>query len=340
VDGLAKDNEAGVEDDFDTIARLASDFRASRVVLTAVELNLFSLLGTERLQTETLARRAHAQERGVELLANALVGLGLLSLDEHGYACTPSSRRYLDETSPDYRGRVIRLASWWWTRWSDLTDIVRNGNAPDGPPTEMLEDFTLAMQQGKPRAGSLLAEKLDLHGVSRIVDLGGGPGAFAEALAATLPEAQIVVVDRPEVIDIARRHLPASLLDRRIVFVAHDFVNEGIPLAGDAPAPYDLAILSSVVHLLGEEENAALLKRVRDALAPGGRIAIRDFLVDEKGVAPLDAALLAVTMLVSSRRGRCYSFARIKEWLHAAGFGEVEKSEFDGPAVLITARRA
>ena len=340
MDGRANGGEDGSGLPFEEIARLSDGFRASRVLLTAVELNLFSLLGSDRLDAAALARSARCEERGVELLANALVGLGLLSVNEEGYACTPLSRRFLDSASPDYRGSVVRLGSWWWTRWSDLTQVVKTGGAPAGPPAEMIEDFTLAMLQGKPDAGELLVQKLELHGVRRVVDLGGGPGGIAQALALALPEAQVIVVDKPEVIAVARRHTPADLLGKRVVFEARDFVNDAIPLVGDPPGNYDLALLSSVVHLLSEEENIVLLGRIHDALVPGGRVLIRGFLVDESGVEPLAAALFAVTMLVSSREGRCYSFARMKGWLNEAGFGEVKQQDFDGPIALITARRA
>jgi predicted O-methyltransferase YrrM len=340
VDDRADEVEDAVEDHFDTIARLANAYWAPRVLLTAVELDLFSRLGGEPLSAAALAQSVGASERGIELIANALVGLGFLTFEAGRYAATPLSRRYLDTASPEHRGQVVSLATWWWTRWSDLTEVVRSGQSPEGPPPEFIEAFTMAMHQGKPEAGEQLVGMLDLHGINRIVDLGAGPGTFAEAFAAALPDAHIVIVDRPEVIAVARRRLPTDLLDTRITLVERDFLSEGIPLAGDSLGPYDLVLLSSVVHLLGVAENIDLFGRVYDVLEPGGQVVIRDFLVDDDGVSPVEATLFAIIMLVSTRAGRCYSFRQIKEWLHNTGFGEVEHDEFDGPVGLITARRA
>ncbi len=328
-------------DSFQAIAELSRGFWASRLLISAVELDLFTTLGGQSLTAAQLATRLDADERGVEILSNALVALGFLDVEEERYSSTSLSRLYLDGTSPDYRGHVVRLAGHWWDQWSALTTVVREGAEAVTPMGDnALEDFTLAMHQGKPLAGETLVAKLDLHGVERIVDLGGGPGTFSHSLAEALPDAQVVLIDRPEVIDIARRHLPAELLDQRIVLVEQDFMSEGIALAGDRPEPYDLALVSSVLHLQGPRENAALLRRVYDALEPGGQIAIREFLTDDSGTSPAASALFAVTMLVGTTSGRCYSFRQVRDWLHAAGFGEVEQHDFDGAVELVTARRA
>jgi ubiquinone/menaquinone biosynthesis C-methylase UbiE len=327
---------------FQLIAELSRGYWSPRILLTAVELDLFTALGSDSLSSRQLADRVGADERGIDLLAKALVAIGLLDLDEGRFVSTAAARRHLDTTSPDDRSAVVRLAGWWWTRWSSLTAIVREGAhaGVDGRTGEIVEDFTLAMHQGKLEVGKLLVERLDLHGVERIIDIGGGAGTFAEALALALPDAQVILVDRPEVLMVARRRLPAELIEERVVLVARDFNAEGIPLAGSPPGGYDLALLSSLLHLQGPEDNARLLSRVHDVLEPGGQVAIREFLVDESGTRPTEAALFAIAMLVTSERGRCYSLEEIKAWLHAAGFGEVSGQELDTPASLITARRA
>lgn len=328
------------DDRFAEIVRLCRDFQGSRVLLTAVELDLFTHLGGDAMTASKLAAAINADERSLELVCNALVALGLLSRDGDWYASSTAAQRYLDAQSEEYRGNVVHLANWWWTRWSMLTDVVRGGEAVDGPPEELTESFVLAMHEGKPDVGRRMVECLDLHAVTRVIDLGCGPATILEALAEALPEVALVGVDRPEVLEVARRRLPAALLEQRIVLVPGDFVAKDVPRGGELPEAYDLAILSSVVHLLDEPANIALLTRVHDALDPGGKLAIRDFVVTDGGSGPREAALFAITMLVASRAGRCYEFERIRGWLHDAGFGQVEMQDFDGPVKLITARRA
>jgi len=237
---------------------------------------------------------------------------------------------------------VITLAGDLWRRWSRLTEIVRSG--PEARDDERrpreTADFTRAMRQRRPEPGARLVDLLDLHGVDRAIDLGGGPGTFSEALARALPDGQVVLVDLPEVLEVTRELLPDDLLDGRIVLEPRDIVADGIPLAGDPPAPYDLALLSSVLHIYGPEDNATLLGRIYEVLEPGGQVVIREFLLDETGTRPVEAALFSVNMLVATESGRSYTFDEIRGWLHDAGFGEVQRIDLEGPIGLVTARRA
>ncbi|MFQ5744848.1 MAG: methyltransferase [Acidobacteriota bacterium] len=335
-------DDGGSAAGFERIIELSRGFWAPRVLLTAIELDLFTTLGKQELAAAELAARLPTDVRGTELLANALVSLELLSLDDGRYANQPLALSFLDAASPQYRGHAIRLASLLWQRWSQLTSIVQQGADGIGPDWDEKEIgvFTLAMHQGKPQAAEALLGRLDLQGVRRIIDLGGGSGTFSEALVLALPKAQVVLVDRPQVIAVARSRIAADLLDQRIVLVERDFIVDGVPLAGDPPAPYDLALLSSVLHIYGAQENAALMGAVYEALEPGGRIVIREFVAEADGTAPPEAALFAVNMLVNTTHGRCYSFDEIRGWLHKAGFGEVELQPLDRSIGLITARRA
>lgn len=327
---------------FEPLAELVRGFWAPRVLLTAGELDLFTVLGGQSLSAEELAGRLDGDLRGVEMLAQALTAMGLLHLEDGRYANTSLARRYLDAASPEPRTDYLRLGRMLWQRWSRLTEVVRVGSEAIGPEWSEADRraFTLAMHQGKPHAGELLVSKLDLHGVRRIVDLGGGPGTFAEAFARALPDAQVILVDRTAAIEVAQERLPAELLEGRIVLVERDFIADGIPLAGDPPGPYDLALLSSVIHLFGPQENASLLGRVHECLEPGGQVVIRDFLLDESGTGPLGSALFAVNMLVNTEEGRVYRFEEVRSWLHEAGFGEVEQEPLEGAVALVRARRA
>lgn len=328
--------------DFEEIQALARGFWSARVLLTAVELDLFSALAGQSLHDAELAERLGADLRGVTLLANALVATGVLERHEDRYANSPAAHRYLDHDSPEYRGEHLKLAGLLWERWSRLTAVVREGSGAIGPEwgEQDTRTFVMAMHHAKPGAGEELVGALDLHGVRRAIDLGGGAGTFSEALALALPEAQVVLVDLPDAIAVARERIPAGLREERIVLVERDILEEGIPLAGTAPGPYDLALLSSVLHIFSPDDNVSLLGHVYEALEPGGQVVVREFLVDASGTQPETAALFGVNMLVNTEAGRAYSFEEIREWLHRSGFGQVEQVPLDGPTGLVVGRRA
>lgn len=326
--------------DFQSLADLARGYWPARILLTAVETDLFDHLGAARLTPEELAAEADTDPRGTRVLTEALVGLGLLVRHDDRIANSELALRYLVRSSDDWRGDLFRYLANLWARWDRLTRVLRVGAEGIGPEWGRAETraFYLAMHQGKPEAGEDLVAELDLHDVERIVDLGGGSGSIARAFAEAVPDAQIVVVDRAEALDVAREFLPDDLIEGRIVLLEEDFVDAGVPLAGEPPGPYDLALISSVIHLLGPEDNASLLASVYEALQPGGQVVIRDFLIEEDG--PLEPFLYSVSMLVNTPEGRCYRFAEIKRWLHQAGFGQVDRRPFEGAVQLVTARRA
>jgi len=100
---------------------------------------------------------------------------------------------------------------------------------------------------------------------------------------------------------------------------------------------YDLVFVSAICHMNAPEENVAMLRKVKDALSPGGRVVIQDFILNEQKTGPTFAALFALNMLVGTRGGSAYSEAEYAAWLAEAGFKEVRKIELPGPADLIVA---
>src|SRR5215208_6472134 len=159
---------------------------------------------------------------------------------------------------------------------------------------------------------------------AHILDVGGGPGTYAEAFVKD--GARVTIYDLPEVIKLMKELLAAA----GISTVGGDF-NEGLP-----EGPFDAAYLGSVSHIYGPEENQALLKRVARVLVPGGLIAIRDFVRGQSR----GAALFAVNMLVNTEYGNTYSEEEYRGWLATAGFEDTEMLPIPGRDThLILAQR-
>jgi len=252
--------------------------------------------------------------RAVYALLSALAELGVLAEDRNKFRLLEEHREPLLERShPDYAGGLVVHRFELIRKWSQMPEILKTGSPMDDEPEqgpEGKETFIYSMRRlakpGVRAVADLLLSRLPEN--PHILDIGGGPGTYAEAFAEG--GAQVTVFDLPEVIELMREHLDAA----GISAVGGDF-NEGLP-----EGPFDAAYLGSVSHIYGLEENLALIKRVAKSLSPGGLIAIRDFVRSlSRG-----AALFGVNMVVNTESGNTYSEVEYRGWLSAAGFEGIE----------------
>ena len=178
-----------------------------------------------------------------------------------------------------------------------------------------------------------VAGAIDLTGVRRLLDLGGGSGAYSQAFARASSEVAPTVFDLPSVTPLARRYAEAAGLGERIATVDGDL------LAGDFGSGWDLVFASAICHMLSPEENRALFARVHAALRPGGRFVIQEFVLSDDKTGPLHAALFSLNMLVATRAGASYSEREYLDWLTGAGFGGTKVIALPGPTKLLVATR-
>jgi len=307
------------------IRDIAMGFQRSRVLLTAVELKIWSAIGDARVASVALAGRLGSDARATDRLLNALVAMGLLEKSDGLFANTAASRRYLDEASANFLAGLGHTASM-WQAWHGLTDTVRHGvpamrasinDRGDG----WLEPFIAAMHHRAAQQAPVVASMLNLDGVTRVLDVGGGSGAFAMAFALQQPGLKAVVFDLPNVGPITRRYVAAAGLASRVTTATGDYLTD------DLPGGFDLVFLSAVVHSNAPEENAALIRKCAAALIPGGRVAVMDFVMDEDRTAPAMGALFALNMLVATDRGDTFTEAEIRGWMTAAGLAEGPRLE-------------
>jgi len=179
----------------------------------------------------------------------------------------------------------------------------------------------------------MLIRALGLQGVGRMLDLGGGSGANAISFASASETLLAVVLDLPEVVGLTQNYIEKAGLSERITTRAGDMLVD--PLGED----YDLILVSQICHMFSPEENGRVLERCFDALAPGGRLAILDFILNADRTAPRFGALFALNMLVGTPAGRSYSAEEYCAWLGQAGFTEARHIQLPGPAGLVVATR-
>jgi len=313
-------------------------FQESRVLLTALELDLFTAVG----EGATAARVAAALEtdpRATEMLLNARASMGMLSKSEGVFQNLEEAARFLVKGSPeDQRSALLHQANL-WHRWSNLTECVRLGTALETRPMERrgadwTEPFIAAMHANAGARAPELVAAVGAARVGRMLDLGGGSGAYSIAFARANRELRSEILDLETVVPIARAHIAEAGLADRVS------VRAGNMLAGSFGTGYDLVLLASICHMFGPEENRKLLGDCYPALAPGGRVAVVDFLLDPDGAGPRSAALFALNMLVGTRNGNTYSGEQYSKWLRDAGFATVRRLDVSGPSGLVIGEKS
>lgn len=319
---MAHPNATAAKWSGESLLALARGFQESRILLTAAELDLFTLLAAGPLDAEEIARRLGAKLRGLNILLDALAALGLLSKSDGRYACPAETARYLAANAPGSVLPMVLHSSGMWRRWSELSGIVRGDPDAIAKTQEPMDEAALAAFIGamdvvsRPLAAEIAAV-VKPGTACKLLDVGAGPGTYTIAFLAASPNLTATIFDRPAVVELARRFCAAAGVLDRVRFVAGDFYTD------ELPGGHDLALLSAIIHQNSPEENAALYRKVRRALLPRGRLVIRDHFVSPDRLLPRAAAIFAVNMLAGTPGGNVYTFEETRGALEAAGFERI-----------------
>jgi len=301
-----------IPDDLAGLRKLYLGFVSSRVILTANNLKIFENLKKASSATE-IAEKLNIDPRATEIVLDALTGIGLVSKSRTGrYRNTPESNRYLVKGARLYQGDIIKHASTMWQNFSALDDVVRTGRPARRGFDH--ESFIMGMHNLTVFRTESLAKALGLKGIKKMLDLGGGPGTNAIAMAKK--GIQSTVFDLPETINIAKKVARREGV-KGIRFIAGDFHVDSIG------SGYDLILLSQIFHAFSAEENIALLRKCNTAVNLGGKVVVQEFPINDNRTSPPHSALFSVNMLVGTERGMCYSPKEIKRWLAETGFKNI-----------------
>ena len=313
-------------------------FQESRLLLTAIELDVFQAVGRGARAAE-VARRVGANPRATEMLLNALAASGVLAKRGDLFRNTSLTRRHLTGTPPANERAAFLHTVNLWSRWSTLTDAVRAGTSvwrsERGPAQDQwLESFIAAMHRNAAARAPEVVRAVGVRGLKRMLDVGGGSGAYSIAFAQAAPDLRAEVLDRAEVLPIARRHIAAAGLSRRVTTRAGDLRSDPF---GEG---YDLVLVSAICHMLSPPENLDLFRRIHKALAPDGKVVVQDFILRRDKTAPRAAALFSLNMLVATEAGASYSRPEYAAWLKEAGFTGIRRIRLEEPVGLMLGARA
>jgi 3-hydroxy-5-methyl-1-naphthoate 3-O-methyltransferase len=325
------------------ISQMAWGYAAPLMIEAAIRHRVFDLLDAGPKTVEEVAAASGASVRGLRAIMNALIGFELLASDGEGrYLLLPESAAFLVSTKPSFIGGIIKHTSLQLIpMWLQLNDVVARGGPDQGVNQErrgseffheFVEDIFPMSYPSAQNLGRALGIA-DADGPLKVLDLAAGSGVWGIALAQQSPRVSVTAVDWPGVLDVTRRVAIRFGLADRCTYVAGDL------LEADFGNQYNVATLGHILHSEGAERSRALLRKTYDAMAPGGTIAIAEFLVNDDRTGPPMGLLFAVNMLVATERGDTFSFSEIARWLEQAGFENARTLDSPGPSPLILANR-
>ena len=323
------------------ILQVGMGFWASKTLLSAVELELFTILGDQSMTADQIGDRLKLHQRSRSDFLDALVSLHLLDRVGDGpqalYRNTAETGTFLDKAQPSYIGGILEMAnSRLYGFWNHLTDALRTGRPQneikDGgdffgavyADEERLEQFLRAMQGAQMGAFLALAEKVDFSSDTTLCDVGGGNGALSGVIAQRHPHLNITVFDLPQVVPVAQRYLTSIGVADRVTVVGGDFFVDDLPSA-------DVIVMGNILHDWNEEQKQALIGKAYKALSDGGRLIAIENVIDDARRENTFGLLMSLNMLVELPGGFDYSGAQFDIWCKGAGFARTEVMPLAGP---------
>jgi ubiquinone/menaquinone biosynthesis C-methylase UbiE len=300
-------------------------YQQTAAMRTAVELDLFTAIAQGATTPADLAKACNASERGIRMLCDRLVVDHLLTKDGGRYGLSPSASMFLDRHSGAYVGSAITflMNPTIVEAFARLTDAVRRGGTAleqDGTVTAdaaVWVDFARAMKGLAGFTAELVATLLEVETANRplkVLDVAAGHGMFGIAIARRQPRAEVTALDWAGVLAVAEENARAAGVADRVHLLPGDAFKT------DLGSGYDLVLLPNFLHHFDAPTCEQFLRRVRAALAPGGRAVVIEFIPNDDRVSPPDAATFALVMLATTPAGDAFTYAEYDEMLRRAGF--------------------
>lgn len=318
-------------------------FWPSKALLSAVELGLFTTLGSKGLTGQELAGQHQLRSRAVYDFLDGLVALRLLDRDGHGeqarYRNTPETALFLDATSPAYLGGILEMANdRLYGFWGGLTEALRTGDPQNeikstghsmfeelyGDP-DRLEQFMRAMSGIQAGNFHMLAEKFDFARYQTVCDAGGATGHLSIILAQHHPHLRCTTFDMPVVEPIAARTIKDAGVDDRVTTASGDFFADPLPRA-------DVITMGNILHDWNLERKLQLIRAAFEALPPDGALVVIENLIDDDRRENVFGLMMSLNMLIEFGDGFDFTGADFRTWCEGVGFKTVEVLPLAGPA--------
>ena len=325
------------------ILQTAFGFWNSKVLLTAVEMGLFTKLGERRMTGIELGAELKLHPRGIADFFDALVAMKFLEREGEGpeakYFNTPEGALFLDERSPRYIGGILTmLNARLFKFWDDLPEALRTGRPQNeikhgqkGMFEELyadlprLEQFMGAMTGLSRLNFEAFADKFDCSKFKTLCDVGGATGLLSIECAKKHPHLKCISFDLPPVEPIASKHIAAAGLEDRIQTASGDFFNDPLPRA-------DMITMGMILHDWNLEKKMHLIRSAYDALPPGGALVAIEALIDDARRENVQGLMMSLNMLIEFGDAFDYTGADFRKWCTEVGFKRFEVIHLAGPS--------
>ena len=326
----------------DHIMQLGLGFWASKTLLSAVELGLFTELAKGAMTAEQVGERFNLHRRALRDFLDALVSLGMLERDSEGrYSNTPEAEMFLDRAKPSYIGGMLEMANVrLYPFWGSLTEALRTGRPQNEAKSggnffealyadpQRLEDFLSAMTGLSLGAARAIAEKFPWSDYRTFIDIGGAQGGLPVQVARAHTHLTGGSFDIAACGPVFEKYVARHGLSDRLRFYAGDFFNDPLPSA-------DVLLMGHILHDWNMEEKRMLLRKAYDALPAGGALIVFEALIDDDRRENTFGLLMSLNMLIETPGGFDYTGADCSRWMREAGFRETRVEHLVGPDSMV-----
>lgn len=325
------------------ILQVGMSFWASKTLLSAVELGVFTVLGDETRTAEEIEKELGLHPRATYDFLDALVALGFLAREGNGshaaYGNTAETGRFLNRNSPQYVGGILEMANARLYRfWADLTEALRTGQPQNeikqsGKPMfdelysdpARLEQFMDAMAGVSMANFHAFAAKFDFGKYRTLADIGGATGQLSCIVAEHHPHLTCTSYDLPVVQPIAERRINRAGLNDRVTARTINFLTDDLPQA-------DVITMGLILHDWDLEHKKMLIRKAYDALPAGGAFVAIENIIDDERRHNAFGLLMSLNMLIEFGTAFDFTGADFRDWCEEAGFSSCEIIPLEGPA--------
>ncbi|MCB1540108.1 MAG: methyltransferase domain-containing protein [Rhodoblastus sp.] len=310
------------------LQRLARAYCESAVLFAAIDLDLFTHVAQGADSVEKLAGAMGVRLLQAERLVATAVAMGLLVSSAQGLRNAPDAERFLVKGKPGYAADWLMFTRGDVPAWFSLTDTLREQEAPsvlgmyETLTVEQARKYHAATYSIGAGAGRRFARHVDMSARRRLLDLGGGSGAYSIEAVKAYPELRAVVLDLPPVTEVTKEYIGAAGVGDRVGVLPGDFTRTAFP--GDV----DIVVMASNLPIYDETVIGAIIARVHDALLPGGEFHLVGEMLSDDRSGPLDAALWGMNEAVCRSAGKAHTIGQCIGYFRSAGFIDIGDETF------------